>query len=464
MHLLLFAFISLSAAEEATAEPTLMPSFAPTGDKMCVHLVFESEWAHLGQLHGLSGTYFINSLDPKTLPKEYRGDFKKFPIEPAFVNGRHAFTKRGSDRKLIFRDTEWHSEEEGRWENLHYNVSWSSHSGWNDHPDWSGINDDHGLFPYEGNYLWYMFLPVNREELVFIDAQLKDSFEECAGWSIAPTLNPSTTLRPSIHPTSAPTKLPTKTPTRYGTDDYVRMDGSCVNAEGKRPTSYTWMYHQFSENSPGPWDGLFDSECRKVCDEMDLCVGYETDPEENHGHKRDCIIVIERTELSGDTTGPQSDHRTCYQKKEYVDKIPDFEKMGEGKCTVNGKVPKALRVWAEKQECKKACNIIDNCFGYNVNTYNQYCYMWMEGPIDGFNATTEVTIEGDFGSCKRKVPTAVPDKFTPYYPKRSTFAATNAFRHYIIVGGVGIGLMSAAAVLVLNFKKADRREELETLI
>jgi len=119
--------------------------------------------------------------------------------------------------------------------------------------------------------------------------------------------------------------------------------------------------------------------------------------------------------------------------------------------------PEGPEDFSSKLNCKKQCDLFDNCFGYNWHGDSQRpddCWLWVEGPIDGSDGEVEGNFGFTYGNCKKKVPINV----------RQTVAASVASRHSLIVGGVGIGLMSAAAVLVWNFKKGGHREELKALI
>merc|ERR1711879_254506 len=181
------------------------------------------------------------------------------------------------------------------------------------------------------------------------------------------------------------------TPEPEPEDEYEMMVGACVTANGQRPTRYIWKTDQFTDSPPNMMtDFLTDAECR-------------------------------------------------------------------AECTVNGELPKVLKIFASKLNCKKQCDFFDNCYGYNWSEELDkpgYCWLWLEGPIDGSDGITEGQYGVEYGNCKKKLPINM----------RHIVATVDASRHNIIVGAVGIGLVSAAAVLVWNFKKGGLREDLKTLI
>merc|ERR1711879_572204 len=246
------------------------------------------------------------------------------------------------------------------------------------------------------------------------------------------------------------------TPEPEPEDEYEMMVGACVTANGQRPTRYIWKTDQFTDSPPDMMtDFLTDAECRAKCTDNDLCTGYECSSKDNT--KSVCKIMLERGELSGDPTVYSGDELACYQKKNFDKKLSDFVKMGEGRCTVNGELPKVLKIFASKLNCKKQCDFFDNCYGYNWSEESDkpgYCWLWLDGPIDGTDGITEGQYGVEYGNCKKKLPINM----------RQIVATRDASRHNIIVGAVGIGLVSAAAVLVWNFKKGGLREDLKTLI
>jgi len=233
--------------------------------------------------------------------------------------------------------------------------------------------------------------------------------------------------------------------------NYNFMDGSCATPDGTHASYYMWKPEVYNDLEPEfMQEWLTDEECRAVCSESDICIGYENSNKPNS--QGVCKIMIERTEYTGDTSlTPISADQKCVQKKVFDKNLPDFAKVGEGKCTIGGVEPKGKLLNASKKECKLQCETFDNCHGYNFYEDDQKrdCYLWLEGPIDGTDKKKE-----DYGNCKMKVPVNL----------RQTVAVADASRHYIIVGGVGIGLMSAAAVFAWNIKKGGQSEELETLI